>query len=189
MARPVLFCLMLILVSCKEISYKEPQPKGRQNMLSIPAELQGRYLGFTRTGEISKDTIVVTATGYRFGYYNPDERTSIDSKFVAGSVSDSLLIRSYRDYYFLNFRESVNTHPLWLLRIVKREQNGNIIYFSPEQEGVDFKDYIRKLSRQIQIDSFVVDDVTIYQIDPSAKQLVGLVEKGFFTPTRLKKIR
>jgi hypothetical protein len=76
-----------------------------------------------------------------------------------------------------------------MLRVLKQEKNGDLIFMAPEQEGVDFKDYLKKLSTEIRIDSFEVKDETLYQIDPTANELVKLIEKGFFSRAVLKKVR
>jgi hypothetical protein len=176
------FILALVFFSCKEISFREPQPKGKKNLSQIPLELRGRYLAQNDDGEISKDTIVITAKGYRFGYFVPAEKGN--DKIDEGMLSDSLVLKSYKGFYFLSFNEN----PEWLLRVFRREKNGNIIYMSMGMENVDFKDFVKKLGKEIRIDSLMYKDEMLYQIDPSPKQLVDLINKGYFTRTVLKKI-
>ncbi len=175
--------LIVAVTGCKEVTFREPQPRGKKILSSVPKELHGRYLAQKENGDVSNDTIIVSATGYRIGYFDPADQIKRD-KLDDGRLSDSLVLKTFKGYYFLNFNE----HPEWLLRVFKREKNGDLIYMIPEQEGVDFKDYIRKLSKEIRIDSTTYRDETLYQIDPSPKQLVGLIEKGYFSRTLLKRV-
>lgn len=178
------FAAAVFFCSCKEVTFREPQPKGRRAMTAIPDKLQGKYLTVQENGELSKDTVIITQNGYRFGYF----QKVIDSgreNYDAGKLSDSLVLKSYRGYYFLNFYED----PEWLLRVVRQERNGDLIYMAMEQDGVDFNDYIRKLSAEIAIDSVKREDETLYFIDPSPSKLVELIEKGYFSKAILKKIR
>lgn len=173
----ILFC------SCKEVTFREPQPNGRRALTSVPEKLQGKYLTYQENGELSQDTVIVTRYGYRFGYFNrvaDSGRESYDTRIL----SDSLVLRSYRGYYFLNFYED----PEWLVRVIKQEKNGDLIYMAMEEEGVDFNDYIRKLSAEIPIDSVKGKNETLYYIDPSPSRLVELIEKGYFSKATLKKI-
>jgi hypothetical protein len=174
--------LLTLLVSCKEISFKEPQPKGRKALSEIPKTLWGKYLTYQENGDLAKDTIIISARGYRIAYFEPSGEAS---EYDKGVLSDSLIIKNYKGYYFMNLHEK----PEWLLRVLKPEKNGDIIYMAPEQEGVDFKDYIKKLSGEIRIDSIQVQDKMLYQIDPSPNELVKLIEKGFFNRATLKKIK
>jgi hypothetical protein len=186
MTRLLFVFTLCTLVGCKEISFREPQPKGKKSLTQIPKKLQGKYLTIADNGEFSKDTVVVTSTGYQIGYFNISDKAAAEkNRYDRGVIGDSLLIKSFKGYYFLNFREN----PEWLLRVLKQEDNGDIVYMSPEQSGVDFKVYVRKLAKEIKIDSTEVEGKMLYQIDPSPNELVSLIEKGFFSRSLLKKIR
>jgi hypothetical protein len=185
MKRIAPFLLLSILISCKEVSFREPQPKGRKILTTVPKELHGKYLPEKDDGGVSKDTIVITAKGYRFGYYDPADQIKSRDKFDDGNLGDSLILKSFKGYYFLNFNE----RPEWLLRVFKRQSNGDLIYMTPEQEGIDFKDYIKNLSKEIRIDSVKLKDEVLYQIDPTPRQLVSLIEKGYFSRTILRRVK
>jgi|SRR5690349_23527414 hypothetical protein len=180
------FCISLFLLmsACKEVSFREPQPRGRRALASIPQKLQGRYLPYQDNGELSSDTVVITRNGYRFGYADPMPHTHHRDEYEQGVLSDSLVLKSYRGYYFLNLLEEKE----WLLRVIQQQRNGDLLYLTMEQENVDFKDYIRKLSYEIPIDSVKVGEDMRYRIDPSPSKLIELIDKGFFTKTPLKKI-
>jgi len=177
--------VIVLIAGCKEISFREPQPKGKKTLKNVPKQIQGKYLPLTADGELSRDTIVIHDQGYYFGYYDITDRTnSNDKEYESGVLSDSLVLKAFKGYYFFSFHE----RPEWTVRVVKPEKDGDLIYMAPEQDGVDFKNYLNKISTEIRVDSFQVEDKMIYQIDPTPKELVRLIEKGYFTKAVLKKI-
>lgn len=178
------FLILCCFVACKEISFREPQPKGRRTISKVPKSLLGKYLTVMENGDLSKDTVILLSNGYRFGYF--DEVPSSNREgYESGTLSDSLVLKHYRGYYFLNLYEN----PEWLLRVIKQHKNGDLSYLAMEQEAGDFNDYIKKLSNEIRIDSIVSEKETLYHIDPAPAQFIELIEKGYFSRTVLKKIR
>jgi len=168
----IITIIALITACCKEVSFKEPQPKGIKVMDQVPARLQGSYAIKDDKGGVA-DTLIVTRKGFYARSQPKDFRP----------LSDSLVMKSYQGYYFVNKDE----HPEWVLRVVKQESNGDLSYMSM-QYGDDFHEFLRCLAREIPIDSTIQDNEKRYQIDPSPKKLVDLINKGYFTKTTLKKI-
>jgi len=167
--------LILSLIACKEISFKEPQPKGKKSLSKIPRELLGSYLVVEEKGTDSKDTLVVTTKGY----YVPSDSSKEE-------LGDSLVLKKYKGYYFFNDNEN----PEWLLRVVKREPNGDLSYMLLEPTDKSFNEFLLALNKEIEIDSVEVNNQKLYQIDPSPKKLVSLIEKGYFKKTiTLKKVK
>lgn len=83
---------------------------------------------------------------------------------------------------------NINGNPEWFLRVIKRESNGDLVYMSLEQEQNDFGSFVKKLSTVINIDSVQLKDEKLYQIDPTPKELVTLIDRGYFKKITLKKI-
>ena len=179
------FLLITIFLSCKEVSFREPQPEGKKPLTSVPKSLQGKYLVKTEEGELSKDTIVITASGYRFAYFDQIERKAENDRYDDGTLGDSLVLKQYKGYFFVN----VNDNPEWILRILKQEKNGDVTYMTLEDKKSDFNVYLEELSSQIRIDSITNKNETLYQIAPTPNQLVDLIEKGYVSKTTLVKIR
>lgn len=183
--RPVFLFSLMILVGCKEVTFKEPQPRGKNSLSSVPKSLQGIYLTLTPEGELSKDSVIVTPRGYRFGYFDQAERSMKNEGYEEGVLSDSLILKAFKGYYFL----SLNENPEWLLRVLRQENNGDLIYMALEEKHANFNEYLERLSHEIRIDSVTTERETLYQIDPTPNQLINLIDKGFFSKTRLVKIK
>jgi hypothetical protein len=165
--------LFLVLLSCKEITYTEPQPKGKKTLAEIPNSLRGKYLLIDDNG-VDKDTLYIDKNGYHIRGGDNDE----------GILGDSLVLKKYKGYYFLN----INQRPEWVLRVIKQEKNGDIVVMAMDDKN--FNSFLKKLGNEIRIDSTQKKDEQLYQIDPTPKQLVGLVKKKYFgQTTRIKKIQ
>ena len=94
-------------------------------------------------------------------------------------------MKKFKGYYFVN----INENPEWLLRVIKQETNGDLFYMTMD-EGVSFKEFLDKVSKEIKIDSVEINGEKLYQIDPSPKQLVRLIEKGYYKNTlEMKKLK
>ena len=170
----VIALALLSLISCKEISFKEAQPKGKKGLARVPEKLCGNYAIQNDEGK-TEDTLFVTAQGYKLGH-NPND---------AALLSDSLVLKFYKGYYFL----SINKRPEWFLRVIQPEKNGDMAYLVLEQQDGSFSDYLERVSFEVEIDSTSSTTEKLYQIDPTPKQLLDLIQKGFFKKTILKKIR
>jgi hypothetical protein len=92
-------------------------------------------------------------------------------------LGDSLVLKEYKGYYFI----SVNENPEWLLRIIKPEDDGNLTFMSMDTRADFFNSLLTSLSKDdIHIDSLKSGNDTLYQIDPTPKQLMKLVKRGYF---------
>jgi hypothetical protein len=173
MHKVIVLLFLAALASCKEISFREPQPKGKRALKEIPRELRGEYL--LVDDDNNTDTLIVTAKGYL-----------MRSDSTEGSLGDSLVLKKYKGYYFFNDHED----PEWLLRVVKQESNGDLSYLFMDSGEKTFNEYLLELTKEIKIDSSEVDGQKLYQIDPSPRQLLSLIRKGFFRKSlMLKKLK
>jgi hypothetical protein len=160
--------IFIAVISCKEITFKEPQPRGKKILKEIPEALVGSYL-LKSEKEGETDTLFVNSKGYL-----------IASDKKGGELGDSLVLKRFKGYYFI----SINENPEWLLRVIKQESNGDLVYMTMEEEdGVSFKEFVTKVSKEIKVDSIEINGEKLYQMDPSPKQLVRLIEMGYFRKT------
>ena len=168
-----------LLVSCKEVSFKEPQPSGVPPLTEIPEELRGHYLSIDEiTGEES-DTLIIESWGYHF-------KDSEDNDWLGrGTLSDSLIVKFHENYYFINFRSGDQ----WVLRLIRKQPFGAIDFLSIDiQDDAKRKELLKKMSRKIEVREIHRDEDTFYQINPTPAQLMELIKSGYFTGPRLSKI-
>lgn len=163
----------LYLISCTEISYKEPQPKGIKSLTKVPYKLQGKYA--VTEDDKPVDTLVVTPNGYFLG------------KDEMAYLSDSLVLKFYKGHYFVNFRDQF----AWYLRVLRQDKNGDLHYLEmigPSGSDEEIKNFIAKLSTEIKVVETVIDDKPGYVIDPTPAELLRLIKKGFFKGQTFKRL-
>jgi hypothetical protein len=176
---PIFFWLSLLLTSCKEISFKEPQPAGVSSLKEIPSELQGKYLARDKSTGEKFDTLIIESWGYRIK--DKDDKDWLGK----GTISDSLVIKFYQDYYFVNFRVSNQ----WVLRLVKKKPSGIEFLSIDIQDDSQRKTMVKKLSKRFGLKEIEKGGDTYYQINPTPTQLIQLIKEGYFSGGELSKIK
>ncbi len=166
MNKLLLFLLGMAHMACNEIVYKEPQPTGIKALVGVPSRLHGKYVMQEEDG----DTIVIFKNGFR-----ADNKKEEDILYL----SDSLVLKKYKDYYFISLRDKAE----WNLRILSLQKNGDLLMMMmesvPESED-ERKVFIENLSKETPVIQNTLDSVTHYLIDPSPQQLYKLIQRGFF---------
>jgi hypothetical protein len=169
-----------VLLSCKEISFQQPQPAGEDALDKVPATLQGDYQTYDKqSGEIG-DTLIIDEIGYHL-------KDSNDKDWLGrGTLSDSLVVKYYQNHYFINFREGDQ----WVLRVIRKKSPGIFEFMRIDvQDDAVRKELLKKLSRKFQVKEIQKDDNTFYQINPSPSQLMSLINEGYFTSIELRKMK
>lgn len=69
------------------------------------------------------------------------------------------------------------------MRVIKKEKDGHLSYLVMDPSEKSFEEFLVALNREIKIDSVEVNNEKLYQIDPSPKKLVSLIDHGFFKKT------
>jgi len=175
----LILCWSLLLYSCREVSFREPQPVGISPLREVPRALQGHYVGLDNRGN-DTDTLVIEPWGYRL----KDQK---DNDWLGrGVISDSLVVKFYQNYYFVNFRAGNQ----WVLRLIRQKASGAIELLSIRiDDDATRKELLRKLGKRVKIREVKQDDNTFYQITPTKEQLIRLIQDGFFTGSELSKVR
>ena len=170
----------LLLFSCKEVTFKEPQPSGVPALKEVPAALRGTYQTFEQNSGDFSDTLIVEAWGYHMK--DKDDKDWLNR----GTLSDSLVLKAYENYYFVNFR----TGDQWVLRLVKQDPDGSLSFLAIDlQDDAKRKSMLKKISKDLKIKELQQKDDTFYQITPTPAQLMKLIRDGLFTGPKLKKIK
>ena len=168
-----------LLASCKEVSFREPQPIGVQALKEVPQRLQGHYVGIDDKGD-DTDTLIIESWGYHF--HDTKEKDWLGK----GMLSDSLVVKFYEGYYFVNFR----TVDQWILRLIRQKPDGSIEFLSiPIGDDAKRKDILKKMSKKLTVKEIQRNDDTFYQINPTRTQLMELITEGYFTGNELKRVK
>lgn len=172
--------LSLALWSCKEVSFREPQPAGVTALKSVPPPLQGRYRALNENGpENDADTLIIESWGYHF-------KDAKDNDWLGkGTISDSLVVKYYGDIYFVNFRSGDQ----WVLRLIRQKPSGAIEFLSINiSEDAKRKEILKKLRKKFSVKEIERKDDVFYQINPTREQLMQLIREGYFTGSELTRI-
>jgi hypothetical protein len=167
-----------MFASCREVSFREAQPSGVKPLTEVPQALRGVYIPSAAKSDDKPDSLIIESWGYHFK--DADEKDWLGR----GTISDSLVVKFYKDYYFVNFRSGDQ----WVLRLIKQNKNGDIEFLSIDLEDEKrSKDKLKKLSKKIKYTEVQRGDDTFYQINPTPEQLIMLINEGFFTGTTLER--
>lgn len=170
----------LLLYSCKEVTFKEPQPAGVPALKEVPGGLQGTYQTFEQTSGEFSDTLIIESWGYHMK--DKDDKDWLNR----GNLSDTLVLKVYENYYFVNFKSGDQ----WVLRLLKQEPNGTLNFLAIDlQDDAKRKTMLKRISKDLKVKEFQLKDDTFYQIDPTPTQLMKLIKDGLFTGPKLNKIK
>jgi hypothetical protein len=177
-----LFIIGIAIVACTEVSFPVHQPKGESILTEFPLELRGRYV--PNDADSTRDTIMIDRNSYRI----------ISSEYAGGKdwldhaqLSDSLVLKQYKGFYFINIKENNQ----WLLRVLKRKANGDLSFRMLSLDGRNEDKLRMELNKETPVNTIKIDSSTTYhQINPSPKKLLTIIKKKkFWNETELKKIR
>lgn len=167
-----------LLFSCSEVSFPVAQPAGVAALQEVPSALQGKYIGRDEASGEKSDTLLIESWGYHF-------KDSKEKDWLGrGVLSDSLVVKFYQDYYFVNFRSGDQ----WVLRLVKQLASGDIQFLSINLKGDEKdKEVVKRLSKKLKVKEVKRNEDTFYQINPTPAQLMALINEGYFSGTTLQR--
>jgi hypothetical protein len=162
----------LVLHSCKEVSFPEAQPAGVPALSELPPSLRGAYSVVDKTTQERGDTLIIESWGYHLADKN-------DKDWLGrGVLSDSLVVKFYKNIYFVNFR----VENQWVLRLIRKKTNGDLEFMTMDvQNDEKRKDLLKKFGKQFRVQEIKRKDDTFYQINPTVEQLMTLIQEGYFT--------
>jgi hypothetical protein len=177
---PLILFWSLLLLSCTEITFPEAQPRHVKPLSEVPPALVGMYQPYSKVDGETGDTLIIESWGYHF-------KNDKDQDWLGrGVISDSLVVKFYKDYYFVNFREQDQ----WVLRVVRQKSPGVLEFLSIDlSDESTRKNILNKLGKKFQIKEIGRDESLYYQINPTPAQLVGLIKEGYFTGVELRQIK
>lgn len=157
------------VASCTEVSFPIHQPKGEPALAEFPEKLRGMYI--TSDSDSLRDTLMIATTNYLFFSAKSQQKSDWLGQ---GQLSDSLVIKEYKGYYFVNFKENDQ----WLMRVVKQRGNGDITFLTFAIDGTGKDKLLSELQRELPVETIQVSSSDkYYRIDPTPKKLIQLIKK------------
>jgi len=171
-----LFLLGVSCIACTEITFKEPQPKGIKSLTEFPRSLQGNYIVPQDSGSEKFDTVYIEPSRYRINSLIKEGEW-----MNRGVISDTLVLKSYKGFYFLNFY----TDKQWIVRVFTQEKNNNILMYEINLSDEN----IEKLKEKFNPEIIKKDNSTYYRIDPSPKNLLQFIKENYTAQEPLRKVQ
>ena len=167
MQRIILYSLLLVMISAcsNSIQFRQPLPPGVTNEKSFPREFRGVYY-YNEENILAR----VTEKGMEYTYEH-------DS--LKGNLSDSLILRKYKDFYFLNVRVKSweSKEKLWKVYLLRYFPDKKRVSFRYVPENVK-EDTVawKTLSMIVNVDSLQGELI----LNPTLQQLDPLITNTFF---------
>jgi hypothetical protein len=169
---------LLALTSCKEITFSEPQPVSVKKLKTFPVNLIGKYI-VTEDSNLTTDTVLIYKDFFQI--LDSTEKNKLSEKSV---LSDSLILKKYKGYYFLNFSEKKR----WALRVFRQEKNKDITLFT-----IDLSDDTTLAHLQKELKPILVkeDSDTYFEVRPSPepKVLLKFIQEHYNEKVLLKRLK
>jgi hypothetical protein len=174
----------LLCGACTEVSFPTHQPRGINILTEIPQELHGKFILSDADSIDRLDTLIIEAKGYHF---TNSSQHADNSWLDTGLLSDSLVLKKYKSFYFFNFKEKDQ----WLLRVLKLETGGHLSFRMFAIDGTGKDKLLWELEKELPVQTILIDsDEKYYRIDPSPKQLLQLIKKKkYWEESKLKRVK
>lgn len=167
MTRALLFIICLFtLTSCLEVKFTESQPNKLSGLAYFPEELAGKYIN--QDG----DTLIIKGK-YLF---LANRKSKCASLFEQDSISNTILLKKWKSYYFLNLYED----DFWTVVLAERNDAGTLTVSLIDGES---DETISNINTVHTLDTLFTDEgeVIHYSLTPSHKELSKLIELGIFS--------
>ncbi len=107
----LLIVLLLFMASCDQVIFTEPQPRKVRPLDEIPAQFRGVYT------DTDHDTLRVYDHSFLYTGNGLSDNQPV-------YLSDSAVIKEYRDRYFLNIRLQAGEDSYWLTYLLQSSVEG-----------------------------------------------------------------
>lgn len=157
----------MLLVSCDQVIFPEPQPPRTNAFIEIPHELQGIWL------DQNNDTLLVNQHSF---FYRSEDFPITDPKYL----SDSAVMKNYKGKYFYNRLIRIDDNDYWLVYIIDLSDSGETMVLSAMDPG----DIVR-LARLQEITSKLRDieteEAEYYLFAPKRKHYKKIISDTIFS--------
>ncbi|MFH1320357.1 MAG: hypothetical protein ABII90_06875 [Bacteroidota bacterium] len=169
MKQSILYLILFVLIcSCTEVWFAEPQPPGTGSEKMFPGNLQGSYV------DKNNDTLVINDISFRYEDYKE------------GELSENLILKKGGNYYFLNERRD----SLWRLLVGEVKGNDLLLWAIDGDNAVKIE-MLKKITNVKEVYSTSdTGKIEGYIINPGKAELERMLSEGVFSEkARFNKIK
>jgi hypothetical protein len=154
----------LLFSSCLTFYFSQPLPVDAKVCHRMPRPLRGNWKGNEGTLKIDKKKWLSTSV-------DSNDRVSMKTEF---ELSDSLVLKRYKGYYFFNM---LNSNGFWNVYVGQKRHNYFIINRMSREDSLALKTAIGVIPDSVS------ESNLFYRSPISKKQLVKYIEQGGFADT------
>lgn len=147
---------LIFMSSCSNVVFKQALPQEENSLSEFPKKIRGTYI------DDESDTLVITRNAYTYGNIN-------SQPLFHGELSEEVVLKKYKDFYFLNFQSDNNYWEMMAGQFKRSE----VILFSIDVEN---SDQFKIIEEYMDGDYQKINKDDKYLIDPSLKQLLNMLE-------------
>ncbi len=172
--------LIVIITSCTTVRFETSMPKNTDELKEFPSAIIGKYVD-----QKSEDTIIINTT--YFESLSKKDAIKHDA-FEKITLSDSVVLKKYKDYLVLNLRKNADTN--WDVILIEPKKNKLYVYsiFENKKEEKFMKNLkgITRVSEMVSAE----DSTKHYLLNPTNTEFGALIKKGLFSKIYIfKKIK
>lgn len=151
--------LLILFVSCQQVTFDKPQPEGVKELRELPEKLWGEYISDKGHCKLYIDVNSILCTyeyevachkdsAMRQEFCNPPIRSEGDTLVYLVNYTDSLfrvsdnnVMKKYKGYYFMSLRETTNS---WVVSKIKLKKGKLTISNIATKDEIDLLEKINE---------------------------------------------
>lgn len=178
-----LIAVMMIMTSCNDFYFKNPQPQRGKELKAIPDELIGTFMEkkSDQNNNPSKDPLIITRNSYLW----EDSDSKGNKEKISGTLSSGkVVLKKLDNYYVLSQKveNPINTanDSVWEVYVLEYQNNQLLLYNLSSEERRPKVDSVKHITPVIEEKE---GDSKYYLINPSRKQFKKLLDNDLFKKT------
>lgn len=162
-----LFFLSVLLVSCDQVIFPEPQPPRTDKCVAIPHDLLGIWL------DQNNDTLHVFKDHFN---YNSEEFRIAGSEYL----SDSAVMKIYKGKYFYSRRIMINGEQFWLTYILYANiHEGEMGLYAMDPDNVVNLARLQEITSKVR--DIETEEAEYYLFAPKRKHYKKIISDTIFS--------
>lgn len=180
MKRYLLFCIaaFMILTSCNDFYFKNPQPLHGKELKQIPNELIGTYMEKDRDSSAKKEPLIITRNSYNLKSSDPSD----NNMKIAGTIAhNKVVLKRLDDHYVLSQKVAnplnSSLDSVWEVYILEYKNDRLTLYNLASEERQPKIDSVKEIT---PVKEHKEGNEKYYLINPSNKQFKKLLINNLY---------